>query len=95
MQTEYSYQDDGDIASLVTVTEQGQVLLNFDYAYDGNGNCVRKSGEKYQNEYTYDRMNRLVGAVQDGEEEKYAYDLVGNRLKKESTQGKAEAGVQR
>ena len=87
MQTEYSYQDDGDIASLVTVTEQGQVLLNFDYAYDGNGNCVRKSGEKYQNEYTYDRMNRLVGAVQDGEEEKYAYDLVGNRLKKESVQG--------
>ncbi len=87
MQTEYSYQDDGDIASLVTVTEQGQVLLNFDYAYDGNGNCVRKSGEKYQNEYTYDRMNRLVGAVQDGKEEKYAYDLVGNRLKKESVQG--------
>ena len=40
-------------------------------------------------------MNRLVGAVQDGEEEKYANDLVGNRLKKESTQGKAEAGVQR
>ena len=32
-------------------------------------------------------MNRLVGAVQDGEEEKYAYDLVGNRLKKESVQG--------
>ena len=87
VQTEYSYQDDGDIASLVTVTEQGQMLLNFDYAYDGNGNCVRKSGEKYQNEYTYDRMNRLVGAVQDGEEEKYAYDLVGNRLKKESVQG--------
>ena len=85
MQTEYSYQDDGDIASLVTVTEQG--LLNFDYAYDGNGNCVRKRGEKYQNEYTYDRMNRLVGAVQDGKEEKYAYDLVGNRLKKESVQG--------
>ena len=57
------------------------------YEYDLNGNCVRKSGEKYQNEYTYDRMNRLVGAVQDGKEEKYAYDLVGNRLKKESVQG--------
>ena len=32
-------------------------------------------------------MNRLVSAVQDGQEEKYAYDLVGNRLKKESAQG--------
>lgn len=87
VQTEYRYQDDGDIASLVTMTEQGQVLLNFDYAYDGNGNCVRKSGETYRNEYTYDRMNRLVAAVQDGQEEKYAYDPVGNRLKKESVQG--------
>ncbi len=48
---------------------------------------IRKSGERYQNEYTYDRMNRLVGAVQDGQEEKYAYDPVGNRLKKESVQG--------
>lgn len=48
VQTEYRYQDDGDIASLVTMTEQGQVLLNFDYAYDGNGNCVRKSGETYR-----------------------------------------------
>ena len=38
-------------------------------------------------EYTYDHMNRLVSAVQDGQEEKYAYDLVGNRLKKESAQG--------
>lgn len=48
---------------------------------------IRKSGEKYQNEYTYDRMNRIVGAVQDREEERYAYDLAGNRLKKESVQG--------
>ncbi len=87
VETEYSYQEDGELSSLVTLTEQGQVLLNFDYAYDGNGNCVRKSGEKYQNEYAYDRMNRLVSAVQEGKEEKYAYDPVGNRLKKESAQG--------
>ncbi len=87
VETEYSYQEDGELSGLVTLTEQGQVLLNFDYAYDGNGNCVRKSGETYQNEYAYDRMNRLVSAVQDGQEERYAYDLVGNRLKKESAQG--------
>lgn len=87
MRTEYHYQDDGDIASLITVTEQGQVLLNYDYAYDGNGNCIQKSGEVYQNEYTYDRMNRLITAVQDGQKEKYAYDPVGNRLKKKFVQG--------
>ena len=87
VETEYSYQEDGELSSLVTLTEQGQVLLNFDYVYDGNGNCVRKSGEKYQNEYGYDRMNRLVSAMQDGREEKYVYDLAGNRLRKESAQG--------
>ena len=87
VQTKYSYRDDGEMDSLVTVTEQGQVLLNFDYAYDGNGNCIRKSGKQYQNEYAYDCMNRLAGVVQDGQEEKYAYDLAGNRLKKESVQG--------
>ena len=32
-------------------------------------------------------MNRLVSAMQDGREEKYVYDLAGNRLRKESAQG--------
>ena len=84
IQTEYGYNDSGTLSSLVTVTKQGQVLLNFDYAYDGNGNCIQKSGAPYQNTYAYDRMNRLLEAVQDGKTEKYTYDLAGNRLKKES-----------
>ena len=81
IQTEYGYNDSGTLSSLVTVTKQG---LNFDYAYDGNGNCIQKSGAPYQNTYAYDRMNRLLEAVQDGKTEKYTYDLAGNRLKKES-----------
>lgn len=87
VETEYSHREDGELSSLVTLTGQGQVLLNFDYAYDGNGNCIKKSGETYQNEYAYDCMNRLSSAVQDGKEERYAYDLAGNRLKKETAQG--------
>ena len=86
IQTEYGYNDSGTLSSLVTVTKQGQVLLNFDYAYDGNGNCIQRSGAPYQNEYAYDRMNRLLEAVQDGKTEKYTYDLAGNRLRKESGQ---------
>lgn len=82
LHTHYQYEEDGSVSSLVTVTAQGQVLLNLDYAYDGNGNCTRKSGERYQNEYAYDRMNRLTEAVYDGEGERYTYDLAGNRLKK-------------
>ena len=86
IQTEYKYNDVGTLSSLVTVTKQGQVLLNFNYAYDENGNCIQKSGDLYQNAYAYDCMNRLIEAVQDGKSEKYTYDLAGNRLKKESEQ---------
>ena len=87
LQTECRYRDDGNLTSLVTITAQGKVLLNFDYAYDGNGNCIQKSGERYQNTYVYGRMNRLVEAAYDGKQERYTYDLAGNRLKKESEQG--------
>ena len=87
VQTEYRYREEGELSSLVTVTDQCRVLLNFGYAYDGNGNCTRKSGEQYRNEYAYDRMNRLEKASYDGKEERYTYDLAGNRLRKESCQG--------
>lgn len=40
------------------------IQTEYSYQDDGNGNCIRKSGETYQNEYAYDRMNRLVAAVQ-------------------------------
>ena len=66
------------------MTAQGNVLLNLRYAYDGN--CTEKSGEPYQNTYTYDRMNRLTGSIQDGKGVRYAYDPAGNRLKKETGQ---------
>ena len=86
LQTEYHYQEDGSPADLVTMTAQGNVLLNLCYAYDGNGNCTEKSGEPYQNTYTYDRMNRLTGSIQDGKGVRYTYDPAGNRLKKETGQ---------
>ncbi len=56
------------------MTAQGKVLLNFRYAYDGNGNCTEKSRELYQNTYTYDRMNCLTGSIQDGKGVRYTYD---------------------
>ena len=88
VRSEYRYGDDGMPSGLVTVTPTGEVVLNYDYAYDGNGNCTKKSGERFQNEYTYDRMNRLAGAVYNGEWEKYTYDRAGNRLGKETEKGK-------
>ena len=86
VQTKYRYGEDGSLSSLVTVTQEGELLLNYDYAYDGNGNCTKKSGERYQNEYAYDNMGRLLEANYNGSKETYAYDLAGNRLKKETAE---------
>ncbi len=85
--TKYQYKEDGNPKSLITVTPQGKVLLNYNYAYDGNGNCIKKSGEEYQNEYSYDQMNRLKEASYNGRWENYTYDQTGNRIKKETAKG--------
>ena len=45
VQTKYRYGEDGSLSSLVTVTPEGEVLLNYDYAYDGNGYRTKKGGE--------------------------------------------------
>lgn len=82
IKTSYAYQDDGQMESLLTTTADGKILLNYEYAYDGNRNCIRKSGERYQNEYSYDKMNRLTEAVYNGVSERFEYDKAGNRLRR-------------
>lgn len=83
VKTEYSYSEEEQLESLVTVTNSGEVLLNYDYAYDGNGNCIKKAGERYQHFYGYDKKNQLITAEYNGTKEFYTYDLVGNRKTRE------------
>lgn len=87
VKTEYQYQDDGLMEHLVTVGSDGKVLLNYAYAYDGNGNCTKKSGDVYQNAYGYDVMNRLSEATYHGDTEQFTYDLAGNRLTRKTQTG--------
>ncbi len=72
---------------LVTVGSDGKILLNYAYAYDGNGNCTKKSGDVYQNAYGYDVMNRLSEATYHGDTEQFTYDLAGNRLTRKTQTG--------
>ena len=72
VRSEYRYGADGMPSGLVTVTSTGEVVLNYDYAYDGN--CTKKSGERFQNEYIYDRMNRLGGIRSGAGVRKNRYD---------------------
>ena len=74
----------------MTVTNQGEVLLDYKYAYDLNGNRLEKVGSKYKNYYQYDVINRLQQATYDGRTESFTYDLVGNRLTKKTNEAVSE-----
>ena len=83
VETRYGYGDDGTLSELTAVMPDGKVLLNLSYAYDGNGNCIRKGKDRY----AYDSRNRLTEASYDGRWERYTYDHAGNRLSKETESG--------
>ncbi|WP_309249111.1 RHS repeat-associated core domain-containing protein [Clostridium estertheticum] len=82
LKTDYSYDGDGNVESLVTVTSTGEVIVDYNYAYDLNGNRIEKVSSKHKNHYTYDSMNRLKDSSYDGRQESFTYDKVGNRLSK-------------
>ena len=82
VKTEYSYDGDGNVASLVIVTSSGEVLVDYNYAYDLNGNRLQKVSSKHKNFYSYDSMNRLTNSSYDERKESFTYDKVGNRLTK-------------
>ncbi len=82
IQTEYEYRDDGNLSSLVTVAGQGRVILNFDYAYDGNGNCIQLtsicSGESIM-QYLYDKQGNMLEEQGDAWTKRYTYDAANRQ----------------
>ncbi|OOM72486.1 tRNA(Glu)-specific nuclease WapA precursor [Clostridium beijerinckii] len=82
LKTDYTYDGDGNVRSLVTISPTGEVLIDYNYAYDLNGNRLQKVSGKHKNFYTYDSMNRLKEASYDNRHEAFTYDKVGNRLTK-------------
>ncbi|CUU50353.1 RHS repeat-associated protein [Clostridium beijerinckii] len=82
LKTDYTYDGDGNVQSLVTVSPNGEVLVDYNYAYDLNGNRLQKVSSKHKNFYSYDSMNRLKEASYDERHESFTYDKVGNRLTK-------------
>ncbi|OOM11718.1 RNase A-like domain-containing protein [Clostridium saccharobutylicum] len=82
LKTDYTYDGDGNVQSLVTITSAGEVLVDYNYAYDLNGNRLQKVSSKHKNFYSYDSMNRLVDSRYDDQCESFTYDKVGNRLTK-------------
>lgn len=97
--TEYIYNADKNYKNITTKTAEGEILLDYSYAYDGNGNRTRKTGAdqvtKYigndssigTTAYTYDSLQRLQEvSYPTGKVEQFQYDHAGNRaLKKYGT----------
>ena len=90
--TSYEYDGDGNISRLTigNGTEEG-LLYDAFMLYDLNGNRLGKTGQRMGVEgkqemntvFCYDSMNRLTMENRREGGEKYAYDLNGNRLKKQ------------
>ncbi len=98
----YEYDSDGNLSRLrIGNDDQGSLLYDAFMFYDLNGNRTGKIGErlgadgklrKMNTAYSYDLMNRLKEERRGQEGERYAYDLAGNRLKKQSYHYTLKAG---
>ena len=89
----YEYDSDGNLSHLrIGNEEKGSLLYDAFMLYDLNGNRTGKTGkrlgvdgtlQKMDTAYSYDSMNRLTEERRVTDGDKYAYDLAGNRLKKQ------------
>lgn len=66
----------------ITCFYNNEVLIDYSYVSDLNGNRLPKVSSKHSNFYTYDPMNRFKEAIHDGKKESFTYTKEGNRLTK-------------
>ncbi|MBQ3784531.1 MAG: RHS repeat protein, partial [Lachnospiraceae bacterium] len=97
--TEYIYNADKNYKNITTKSAEGEILLDYSYAYDGNGNRTKKVGSNVVSKhegndsangvtnYIYDSLQRLQEvSYPTGKVEQFQYDHAGNRaLKKYGT----------
>ena len=97
--TEYIYNADKNYKNITTKTAEGEILLDYSYEYDGNGNRTKKVGSDIVSKhagndsangvtnYIYDSLQRLQEvSYPTGKVEQFQYDHAGNRaLKKYGT----------
>ncbi len=79
--TTYAYDTDRNLTGQKTVMGS-QVLADFHYSYDGNGNMVSKQGLHGTETYRYDVLNQIVEADYPTCREQLFYDNAGNRTRR-------------
>ncbi len=89
--TTFTYDAVSNVLEETATTQDGTLVLKDTFTYDANGNKVSKVETALKNitvykteAYTYDAVNQLIESVnQDQVSEKYFYDTLGNRIRKE------------
>ena len=82
LESGYQYDNDGNITALQTLLGE-DLLVDNQYHFDKNGNCIQKETLSGITSYTYDSMNRLTQAVYPQGREVLAYDYADNRISRE------------
>lgn len=87
--TEYGYDKAKRVVSVFHRRSDKTLIVGFRYVFDGNGNRIRteeidKNGSRVI-DFSYDKLNRLIGVKYPEGYEKYTYDDLGNRLTKETS----------
>ena len=80
--TEYSYDNANRLLEVTHRKASGNLLTQYAYTYDKNGNRLSMTTIDGTASYTYDGADRLLNASYDGinaPNENYSYDPVGNR----------------
>jgi len=84
--TAYEYNNDGLLQHFNERNKAGEVINQHTYGYDDSGNILswieKIGGQTHDKQYTYDELDQLIQAVDNGQTNKYSYDSFGNRVSK-------------
>lgn len=79
----YSYDRDKNNISMIYEDPSGEIIENYAYTYDNNGNQISKTEDGKTTIYMYDKLNRLEKVQYPNSiVETYMYDNASNRLRK-------------
>ncbi len=90
IRTDYTYDEARNLARLTTTGADGKEIMSYSYRYDRNGNRLEKQDnvKRAGTLYDYDSLQRLSSvAYPNGHKESYDYDLAGNRVRKNVSNG--------
>ncbi|WP_113673562.1 RHS repeat-associated core domain-containing protein [Vallitalea guaymasensis] len=79
----YHYNKDNQVTVITHKKDSNQILNTYEYIYDLNGNIIEKQENQQSTKYEYDQLYQLTKVnYPNNIEEKYTYDVSGNRQKR-------------